>query len=83
MIPEALEMIADRVLALDDAKLKDLLNHYKDRITQEEPNRSWERAVIAFFLINGVRVKNSLKQGKLQQQCCDLDEVPHLRLVKA
>jgi len=83
MIPEALEMIADRVLALDDAKLKDLLNHYKDRISQDEPNRSWERAVIAFFLINGVRVKNSLKQGKLQQQSGDLDEVPHLRLVKA
>ena len=83
MIPEALEMIADRVLALDDDKLKDLLHHYKDRISQDEPNRSWERVVIAFFLINGVRVKNSLKQGKLQQQSGDLDEVPHLRLVKA
>ncbi len=83
MIPEALEMIADRVLSLDDAELKDLLHYYKNRMSQEEPNRAWERAVIAYFLVNGVRVKNALKQGKLHQQDHDIPEMPHLRLVKA
>ena len=80
MLPEALEMIADRVLALDDAKLKELLHHYKDRMAQEEPTRSWERAVIAYFLINGVRVKNALKQGKQHR---DAEPASRLRLVKA
>ncbi|MBM4283825.1 MAG: hypothetical protein FJ128_01045 [Deltaproteobacteria bacterium] len=76
-------MIADRVLALDDAELKNLLNHYKARMTQGEPNRAWERAVIAYFLINGVRVKNALKREKLQRFQREPDRVSHLRLVKA
>jgi hypothetical protein len=83
MIPEAIEMIADRVLALDDSDLQKLLSHYKDRMAQGEPTRAWERAVIAYFLINGVRVKNALKQGKKQRQELKPDRIPQLRLVKA
>jgi|UniRef100_A0A7C3WRW4 hypothetical protein len=83
MLPETIEMIADRVLALDDSDLQTLLNHYKDRISQGEPTKSWERAVIAYFLINGVRVKNALKQGKIQRQKLRSNRSPELRLIKA
>ncbi|MBW1990976.1 MAG: hypothetical protein JRI59_02405 [Deltaproteobacteria bacterium] len=83
MVPETIEMIADRVLALDDADLLALLNHYKDRISQDEPTRAWERAVIAYFLINGIRMKNVLKQDKVQRQKLKPSRPPQLRLVKA
>ncbi len=82
MIPEALEKIADNVLSLDESDLATLLNYYKDRMTQDEPTRAWERAVIAYFLLNGIRIKNSLKQGKLRQQPAS-EKPPHLCLVKA
>lgn len=83
MIPEALEKIADHVLALDDSDLSTLLDHYKDRMSQGEPTRAWERAVIAYFLLNGIRIKNTLKQGKLQHQDLAEGKTPRLRLVKA
>jgi hypothetical protein len=38
--------------------------------------------VIAYFLINGVRVKNALKQGKLNSQELSPGSRPALRLVK-
>ncbi len=83
MLSEAIETIADRVLALDDSDLQKLLDHYKNRMSQGEPTKSWERAVIAYFLINGVRVKNALKQGKMQRQKLSSNRSPQLRLVKA
>jgi hypothetical protein len=82
MIPEALEKIADRVLSLDDSDLAALLHHYKDRMSHDEPNRSWERAVIAYFLLNGIRVKNTLKRGKEKRLVPVTEETPRLRLVK-
>jgi len=81
MIPEAIEMIADKVLALDDLDWHHLLEHYKARMAGDETDRSWERAVIAYFLLNGLRMKNALKKGKEQQRRCP--EPPSLRLVKA
>lgn len=83
MIPEALEKIADNVLSLDESDLATLLNHYKDRMNQGEPTRAWERAVIAYFLLNGIRIKNTLKQGKLRSQNLAPEKAPHLCLVKA
>jgi len=83
MIPEALEKIADHVLSLDDSDLTTLLEHYKDRMSQGEPTRAWERAVIAYFLLNGIRIKNTLKHGKLQHQNLRDGKTPCLRLVKA
>lgn len=83
MLPEAIEMIADRVLALDDSDLQTFLNHYKSLMAQGEPTRAWERAVIAYFLINGVKVKNALKQGKIQRQKVKPNRSQQLRLVKA
>jgi hypothetical protein len=83
MIPEALEKIADNVLSLDESDLATLLDYYKDRISQGEPTRSWERAVIAYFLLNGIRIKNTLKKGKLRSQHASAEKPPHLCLVKA
>jgi hypothetical protein len=83
MITEAIENIADKLLAVDDAELKKLLNHYKDRMDQGEPTPSWERAVIAYFLVNGTRVKNALKRGKIQRQELHPHCPPRLKLVKA
>jgi hypothetical protein len=83
MIPEALEKIADNVLALDETDLAILLDHYKDRMSQGEPTRALERAVIAYFLLNGIRIKNTLKQGKLRRQDPVPEKNSHLCLVKA
>lgn len=83
MVPEVLEEIADHVLALDDSDLAVLLDYYKKRMSQGEPTRSWERAVIAYFLLNGIRIKNTLKQGKMQHQKMGEGDPPRLRLVKA
>jgi len=83
MIPEILEEIADHVLTLDDSDLAALLDYYKKRMAQGEPTRSWERAVIAYFLLNGIRIKNTLKQGRFQHQKLTESRTPCLRLVKA
>ena len=83
MIPEALEKIADNVLSLDESDLATLLDHYKDRMSQGEPTRAWEQAVIAYFLLNGIRIKNTLKQDKLRRQEPTTEKTPHLCLVKA
>jgi hypothetical protein len=81
MIAEAIERLADRVMAYEESDLTPLLNHFKTRMEQFEPTPEWERAVIAYFLINGVRVKNALKHGK--SRCQDHSPGrPMLRLVK-
>ena len=83
MIAEAIERLADRVLAYDEPELTALLNHFKSRMEQLEVSPAWERAVIAYFLINGVRVKNSLKKGNMHRPERQPDGRPALRLVKA
>ncbi|MBM4293919.1 MAG: hypothetical protein FJ126_03325 [Deltaproteobacteria bacterium] len=80
MIAKAIESLADRVLTYDEADLTKLLNHFKDRMEQLEPTDEWERAVIAYFMINGVRVKNALKHGKMCHP--ERGVRPALRLVK-
>ena len=82
MISEAIEHIADRILAYEESDLIALLNHFKARMEEFQPGPAWERAVIAYFLINGVRVKNALKQGKLNSQERAPGSRPALRLVK-
>lgn len=82
MITEAIERLADRVLAYEETDLTGLLNHFKTRMEQFEPTPEWERAVIAYFLINGVRVKNALKHGKSRCRERSPGSRPALRLVK-
>ena len=82
MIAETIEHIADRVLAYEETDLTALLNHFKTRMEHFEPGPAWERAVIAYFLINGVRVKNALKQGKMNSQELTPGRRPALRVVR-
>ncbi len=83
MIAEAIERLADRVLAYEEPEITALLNHFKTRMEQLEISPAWERAVIAYFLINGVRVKNALKKGNLHRPERQPGGRPGLRLVKA
>ncbi len=83
MIAEAIERLADRVLAYDEPDLNELLDYFKTRMEQLEVSPAWERAVIAYFLINGVRVKNALKKGNTLRTERQPSERPSLRLVKA
>jgi hypothetical protein len=83
MIAEDIERLVDRILAYDEPDLTPLLNHFKSRMEQLEISPAWERAVIAYFLINGVRVKNSLKKGNMHRPERRQGGRPELRLVKA
>ena len=60
MLEKTLDHIAEWILGLDEASLTELLPEYKKRMDHFEPTREWEKAVIIFFLINSVRVKNAL-----------------------
>ncbi|MCL4502640.1 MAG: hypothetical protein M1438_12445 [Deltaproteobacteria bacterium] len=82
MIAESIELLAERVLAFDETDLTALLNHFKTRMEQCDPSPEWERAVIAYFLINGVRVKNALKHGKNHCRDRSSGRPPALRVVK-
>lgn len=82
MMERVIECLADRVLACEETDLTPLLSHFKTRMEQCEPTPEWERAVIAYFLISGVRVKNSLKNRKIHSRRMISGTRPTLRLVK-
>jgi hypothetical protein len=60
MMEKTLEQIAERILSLDEASLTRILPEYKKKMEAFEPTPEWEKSIIIFFLINAVRVKNSL-----------------------
>ncbi len=60
MLEKALDRIAEQITSLDEASLSQLRKKYLDRLFQFEPTREWERAVIIYFIINGVIAKNNL-----------------------
>jgi hypothetical protein len=60
MIQETVEDLAATILSLDEEDLAEQLAHYKEIMEDFNASPEWEKAVIAFFLINGVRVKNNL-----------------------
>ena len=64
MIQETVEDLAATILSLDEEDLAEQLTHYKEIMEDFNPTPEWEKAVIAFFLINGVRVKNNLLQAQ-------------------
>ena len=87
---EMLDRIAEKILHLDEASLSGLWQKYKDRMERFEPTKEWEKAVIIFFVINSVRVKNHLFNQQLLQtrQTSDSPQTPFppkkpdLKLVK-
>lgn len=57
---KTLEQIAEKIMCLDEASLTRLLPEYKKQMEAFEPTEEWEKSVIIFFIINAVRVKNTL-----------------------
>lgn len=68
MIESALDRIADNILALDEASLTGLWEKYKTRMESFDSTREWEKAVIIFFIINSVRVKNKLFNDRIMEK---------------
>lgn len=60
MLENALDKIAEQIIALDEASLTQLRKLYLDRLFNFAPTKEWEKAVIIYFLINGVIAKNNL-----------------------
>jgi len=60
MLESALEKLAETILNLDEASLTNLWDKYKKKMENFDTTREWEQAVIIFFIINSVRVKNHI-----------------------
>ena len=60
MLEKALDKIAEQITALDEASLTQLRKKYLNKLFQFEPTKEWEKAVIIYFIINGVIAKNNL-----------------------
>ncbi|HOG17723.1 MAG: hypothetical protein A4E73_02036 [Syntrophaceae bacterium PtaU1.Bin231] len=73
---ELLDKIAEKILHLDEASLSGLWQKYKDRMERFEPTKEWEKAVVVFFIINSVRVKNHLFNQHLLQTKQGADSPP-------
>jgi len=89
MIEETLEDIAEKVLGLDEASLTSLWEKYKAKLEHFEATKEWERAVIIFFIINSVKVKNSIFNKQIINQHSETPEskktpldVPYLKRIK-
>jgi len=60
MLEKALDKIAEQIITLDEASLTQLRKKYLDKLFNFEPTKEWEKAVITYFIINGVIAKNNL-----------------------
>jgi len=60
MLESALDKMAETILNLDEASLTGLWDKYKKKMEHFDTSREWEKAVIVFFIINSIRVKNHI-----------------------
>jgi hypothetical protein len=67
-IEEVLQGLADRVLDFDEASLAQLQEKYLKKVSDFSPTREWERAIVIYFMINSVRVKNKIFNEKVKSQ---------------
>lgn len=65
-IEEALLGLADRVLDFDEASLAQLQEKYLKKVAEFSPTREWEQAIVVYFLINSIRVKNKIFNEKVK-----------------
>ncbi|MEW6138455.1 MAG: hypothetical protein AB1733_09495 [Thermodesulfobacteriota bacterium] len=65
-IEDALLGLADRILDFDEASLAQLQETYLKKVSDFSPTREWERAIVVYFLINSVRVKNKIFNEKVK-----------------
>ena len=90
MFEKSLDHIAERILTLDEASLNSLWEKYKDRMEQFDTSKEWEKAVIVFFIINAVRVKNKIFNENISQSNIDKHavsrkparDIPYLKRIK-
>lgn len=59
-LDKVLEHLADRVLDMDLSELEEVLPMVQDRMERPDTSEDWQRSVVSFFLINGVRATQSL-----------------------
>lgn len=60
MMEKALERLAEQILSFDEASLASLREKYRLRIENFDGTKEWEKAVIIYYIINGVSMKNAL-----------------------
>jgi hypothetical protein len=65
-IEEVLQRLADRILDFDEASLVQLQEKYLKKVSEFSPTREWENAIIVYFMINSVRVKNRIFNEKVK-----------------
>jgi hypothetical protein len=65
---KALEKLAEHILSFDEASLVHLREKYRLRIEDFDGTKDWERAVIAYCIINAVSMKNALFNQNVQKQ---------------
>ena len=89
MLESALDKMAETILNLDEASLTGLWDKYKKKMEHFDTSREWEKAVIIFFIINSMRVKNHIfnenilkLQEKKNKPGKPLKGKPDLKLVK-
>lgn len=90
MIEKALQNIAERILALDEASLSGLWDKYKTRLENFDTTEEWEKSAIIFFIINSVKVKNNIfnkqilnqKNKASQEKTTTSDSPPYLKRIK-
>lgn len=91
MIEDTLRKIARQIMALNEDCLTALLPKYKERMINFTPTSEWEESVLIYFLINGLRIKNSQFNDKIKEYVAAAPEGergglasrPKLRLVKS
>jgi hypothetical protein len=74
MLEKALDRMAEQIITLDEASLTQLRKKYLNRLLQFEPTNEWEKAVIIYFIINGVIAKNNLFNHHILEQ--EKGEIP-------
>lgn len=57
---KALERLAEQILSFDEASLANLREKYRLRIEHFDGTKEWEKAVIIYYIINAVSLKNTL-----------------------
>ena len=89
MIEKTLEDIAEKILGLDEASLTSLWEKYKAKLEHFDSTKEWERAVIIFFIINSVKVKNSIFNKQIISRQSEAPEskkapldIPYLKRIK-
>lgn len=78
---DMLDQLADQILDMDAQELKALLPQIQARMDQLDHTREWERSVVAFFIINALRVKDNLAEQGRRPEVAPR-EGTRLRLVK-